>query len=333
MNYRDIINNRKVAFGEPDRLMSMALNKYPWANDIYETMEANTWFPKAIGMGDDKLHYKTKLSDKERLAYDRALAFASNLDGIQFNNLVHNIGHYITDPMVSLCIARQAAEEGVHVRAYQTMVEAVSLNPEDVYMMFQKDGILAEKNSFIMRQSDLLKETGDKTAFARALVSNLSLEGVYFYSVFLLFYALARDGKMLASADQIRYINRDEGGTHLELFANILATFKQENPEIDDDEFKEDAKYILKDAAALEIKWGKYLIQGGMLGLTEEGIELYIQYLTNRCAALAGLPAIFPGVKNPYPWVEDYSQVNGGRSNFFERKPTDYDVSGALDWE
>lgn len=330
--YREIINARRLAFGPEDRLMSMAALKYPWANQIYEAMEANTWFPKSISMGADRDFYRSpKLDDRERNAYDKALAFASGLDGIQFHNLITNVGSVITAPEVSLCIARQAAEEGVHVRAYQTMIETVSLDPVDAYMTFERDGMLARKNEYIMRQSDALGKNPSKAAFARAIVANLLLEGVYFYGAFKVFYVLAKNGKMIGSADQIRYINRDEGGTHLELFARMHHTFRQENPEIYDEQFWRDVEQMFREAVELEVAWGKYIIQGGFLGLTDQVMEGYIKWLANQRAALIGLKPLYPGVKNPSPWVEKFSQINGVRQNQFERKVTDYAV-GSLQW-
>jgi ribonucleoside-diphosphate reductase beta chain len=334
MEYREIINARRIAFGEPDRLMSMAAIKYKWAEDIYDAMENNTWFPKSIALGDDKTLYRSGgLSEREKNAYDKALAFLSNLDGIQFNNLITNIGLHITAPEVSLCIARQAAEEGVHVRSYQFLVEAVSLDPEAIYMMFQKDGMLAKKNAYIMLQSDVLRDDPTPANFARAVVGNILLEGVHFYAGFLVFYALAKAGKMIASADMIKYINRDEGGTHLELFAHIHDTFRAENPGLYDRQFYLDAERMFRDAVELEVAWGKYIIQGGFLALTDQVMEDRIKFLGNERWKLVAphLPALYPGVKNPCAWVDDFAKVNGGRQNFFERKPTDYAVGG-LDW-
>lgn len=330
--YREIIDARRLAFGPEDRLMTMAVVKYPWAEQIYDTMDANIWLPRSISMGPDRDFYRSdKLTDRERNAYDKALAFASNLDGIQFHNLITNIGVHVTAPEVNLCIARQASEEGVHVKAYQLMAQTVSLDPISVYMAFERDGVLAEKNEYIMRQSDALGRDPTKGAFARAIVGNILLEGIFFYSVFLNFYVFAKNGKMIGSADQIRYINRDEGGTHLELFTNMHHTFRQENPDIYDAQFYADAEKMFREAVELEIAWGKHIIQGGILGLTDEVIEGYIKYLANKRAALIGLKPLYPGVKNPVPWVEKFSQVNGVRANQFERKVTDYAV-GSLQW-
>lgn len=327
----EITNARRIAFGPEDKLMNMSRIKYQWAIDIYDRMEANTWFPKSIPLGDDRQCYRNNLNEREKNAYDKALAFVSNLDGIQFNNLIHNIGSRITAPEVSLAIARQAAEEGVHVRAYQFMVEAVSMNPESVYMLFQSDGMLARKNEFIMSSSRVLSDDPTPANFARAIVGNVILEGIYFYSAFLVFYTLARNNKMLGSADMIKYINRDEGETHLDLFTNMHHAFREENPDLYDEQFRQDALKLIKDAVDLEIAWGQYIIQGGFLGLTDAVVENFVKDLANKRAIALNLGPIYPGVMNAVPWFEEFSRPNGTRTNFFEGKVTDYSSDG-LEW-
>lgn len=327
----EITNARRIAFGPEDALMNMSRIKYQWAIDIYDRMEANTWFPKSIPLGDDRQCYRNNLNEREKNAYDKALAFVSNLDGIQFNNLIHNIGSRITAPEVSLAIARQAAEEGVHVRAYQFMVEAVSMNPESVYMLFQSDGMLARKNEFIMSSSRVLSDDPTPANFARAIVGNVILEGIYFYSAFLVFYTLARNNKMLGSADMIKYINRDEGETHLDLFTNMHHAFREENPDLYDEQFRQDALKLIKDAVDLEIAWGQYIIQGGFLGLTDAVVENFVKDLANKRAIALNLGPIYPGVMNAVPWFEEFSRPNGTRTNFFEGKVTDYSSDG-LEW-
>lgn len=332
-NITEITNARRIAFGPKDELMCMAAIKYPWAIDVYDRMEANTWFPKSIPLGADRDCYRSdKLNDRERNAYDKSLAFVSNLDGIQFNNLICNIGQHVTAPEISLALARQAAEEGVHVRSYQFLIEAVSLDPAAVYMAFERDGMLAKKNEFIMRQSAILKGDPSPANFARAIVGNVALEGIYFYSAFLTFYTLARNGKMLASADMIKYINRDEGETHLDLFTNMHHAFKAENPHLYDAQFEADARQLLMDATELEISWGQYIIQGGFLGQTDSVVDQFVKHLANLRSVALGLGVLYPGVVNPVPWFDDFSKPNGTRSNFFESKPIDYQADG-LAWD
>lgn len=332
----EITNRRRLAFGEADTLMNMSRIKYPWASEIYDRMEANTWFPKSIPLGDDRAQYRSgALNDKMRRAYDFSLSFVSNLDGIQFNNLIDNIGACVTAPEVKLCLARQASEEGVHVRSYQFMAEAISLDPESVYMRYQSDKLLEAKNNFIMTNSRVLGKEPNDFNFSRAMVSNLLLEGFHFYQAFLIFYVLGYNGMMTGSADMIKYINRDEGETHLDLFTNMLATHKIEAPWVYGPGFDADARKLILAAYDYELTWGKHCIDGGFMGLTEAVLEGFAQERANEVAQRAGIAPVFPeivGKVSVVPWFEQFSRPNGTRSNFFERKPTDYAVDG-LEWD
>ncbi|QFZ84538.1 ribonucleotide-diphosphate reductase subunit beta [Variovorax paradoxus] len=313
--------------------MNMSRVKYQWAVDIHEEMVANFWTEKKVPMGGDKQCYLTQLSPQERRAYDLALAFVSNLDGIQFNNLIQNIGQHVTAPEVSGALARQAAEEYMHVRVYQTMIEAVSLNPEEIYLAFEKDGLLAQKNAYIMGQSDILKGDPTPASFARAIVGNLILEGIYFYNAFLVFGSLAQNGKMLGSADNIKYIARDEGGTHLELFSHMHGTFREENPHLYDAQFYADAEALFRGAVELECTWGKHMVGSGIAGLTPSMMDAFPKHLANLRWQIVkpGAPDLYPGVVSPAPWFFQFFKVNGSRQNFFETTVVDYDQSG-LEW-
>ncbi|MPQ56358.1 ribonucleotide-diphosphate reductase subunit beta [Duganella sp. FT27W] len=330
MNLIEMINARRLINGPEDKLMCVSPLKHPWAWEMLDRMENNHWLPKSIPMGDDVLCYRTRMDQAERQMYDRSLAFLSNLDGIQFNNLITNIGRHVTSPEASMTLARQAYEEANHVRSYATMTEAVSLAPQEIYGMYQTDEILANKNKFIMAQSDELKGDFTPVKFALAVIGNICLEGIYFYSGFLNFYVLAKNGKMLKSADHIKYIQRDEE-THLEFFCRMYETLQQENPEIFTPEFYAAARKLMMAAVELEISWGKHTIEGGVLGLTDAIVELRIKHLANVRAARLGWEPLYPGVKNPTPWVEKFSAVNGSEVNFFEGKPTDYQAGG-LEW-
>lgn len=327
----EMVNARRLIEGPPDKLMCVSPLKHKWAWDMMDTMENNTWMPKSIAMNDDITCYKERLDDAERNMYDRALAFLSNLDGIQFNNLITNIGNKITSPEVSMVISRQAYEEANHVRAYSTMVEAISLDPQKIYGMYLSDELLAKKNEFIMAQSDALSENYTAENFALAVVGNICLEGIYFFSGFLGFYVLAKNGKMLRSADQIKYIQRDELA-HLEVFIHMYHTLQHERPELFTEAFYQKAEKLIRSAVELEIEWGKYIIDGGVLGVTDAIIQDYIKHLANVRVARLGWNPLYPGIKNPAGWVDKFSAVNGVETNFFEGKPTDYQAGGGLEW-
>src|SRR3989344_4619557 len=148
----DIINKRKVINGEDDGLMQVFPLKHPWADEIFKTMIKNTWVPQEVQMGKDVETWNDTngLTLKERQVYKRSLAFVSNADGIQTNNLIRNMIRHITSPEVALAVTRQAYEEALHVHSYSTMVEALNLDAEEIYGMYRRDINLYNKNRHVL---------------------------------------------------------------------------------------------------------------------------------------------------------------------------------------
>ena len=61
----------------------------------------------------------------------------------------------------------------------------------------------------------------------------------------MFFYNLERNGKMPGSAQEIRYINRDEN-THLWLFRNIMRELQREEENLFTEKLKEELRDMMK---------------------------------------------------------------------------------------
>ena len=90
-------------------------------------------------------------------------------------------------------------------------------------------------------------------------MANFILEGIYFYSGFMFFYNLERNGKMPGSSQEIRYINRDEN-THLWLFRNLIRELQKEEADVFTDELINELRLMMKTGVEHEINWGNYVI-------------------------------------------------------------------------
>src|SRR5574343_642631 len=134
------INDRRLIEGPKNNLMAIRPTKHAWAPKVLERMQNNNWDQREIDLSEDAKQYAIGILEGGNLnAYKKALAFLSNLDGIQLNNLTTNIGKHITSPEVSMCITRQAWEEAQHVLSYAQMIESIGFDPEEVYWMFDTD--------------------------------------------------------------------------------------------------------------------------------------------------------------------------------------------------
>src|SRR5690606_24945344 len=99
-----------------------------------------------------------------------------------------------------------------------------------------------------------------------------------------------------------------------------------------DESFWRDAEQLFREAVELETTWGQYIIKGGVLGLTDQIVADYIKYLANRRLELIGRPELYPGVKHPCEWVEDFAKINKDEQNFFEGKNKAYQMGASLAW-
>lgn len=323
---------RRMIGGNTTNLNDFNNLKYPWTSDWYRQAMNNFWVPEEISLAQDLKDYP-KLSVHEKSAYDKILSFLIFLDSIQTANLPR-ISEYITANEVNLCLSIQTFQESLHSQSYSYMLDTIC-SPEErneILYQWKDDKHLLDRNTLIGNIYNEFTTSSDKKTFLKVLMANYILEGIYFYSGFMFFYNLSRNGKMPGSAQEIRYINRDEN-THLWLFRNIIIELQKEEPELFTDENINMIKDLLKQGVEQEIEWGKYVIGDNIHGLSSKMVEDYILYLGNLRWSGLGYGTLYEG-HNEEPedmkWVGQYSNANMVKTDFFEARSTAYAKSTAL---
>ena len=180
----EIINKRRIINGYDDGLMQVSPLKHPWAREIFKNMQRNNWVAEEVSFQKDKEQWEgNELTEQEKNCFMRALAFASNLDGLLVNSLSEIIKPNITSPEVTLAIARQIYEECLHVDSYSVMIEAVGFDPEEVYGLYRKDKKLYYKNKRVLESMYKIKDPNFNTEtpenaklFIEACTTNLILK-------------------------------------------------------------------------------------------------------------------------------------------------------------
>ena len=271
---------RRMIGGNTTNLNDFNNMKYAWVSDWYRQAMNNFWIPEEINLSQDVKDYPRLLS-AERSAYDKILSFLVFLDSIQTANLP-NIGAYITANEVNLCLSIQAFQECVHSQSYSYMLDTICSPVErnDILYQWKTDEHLLRRNTFIGNCYNEFQERKDAPTLLRVMMANYILEGIYFYSGFMFFYNLSRNGKMSGSAQEIRYINRDEN-THLWLFRNIITELQKEQPELFTAESVQALREMMREGVEQEIAWGHYVIGDDIPGLNRQMISDYIRYLGN----------------------------------------------------
>lgn len=330
----DDVLQRKMIAGNVTNLFNLNNVKYQWANKLYRLMMENFWIPEKVSLFDDKRAYD-ELTPAEQNAYDGILSFLVFLDSIQTNNLP-NISDYITAPEVNLILAIQTYQEAVHSQSYAYIIESIipAEKRETIYDRWRDDKVLLERNKYIAEIYQKFIDDRNDVNFARVLVANFLLEGLYFYNGFNFFYNLAARSLMIGTADEIKYINRDEL-THCVIFANIIKEIRKERPQFfNDDEIYE----MFRKATEQEIAWSNHIIGDQTLGITPQTIEQYTKFMANKRLKEIGLEPIYEGFnETPYKNLEKISDTNGEgnvKGNFFEANVSSYNQSTAVEgWD
>lgn len=326
------MRNWRMIGGNTTNLNDFNNMRYTWASEWYRQAMNNFWIPEEINLSQDVKDYPN-LSVAEKNAYDKILSFLVFLDSIQTANLPR-IAEFITVSEVNLCLSIQTFQECIHSQSYSYMLDTICSAEQRNSILYQwkDDEHLLARNTFIGNLYNEFQEKQDAKTFLKVIMANYILEGIYFYSGFSFFYNLARNGKMSGSAQEIRYINRDEN-THLWLFRNIMRELQKENPELFDEPMVEQLKQMMIQGVEQEIKWGHYVIGDNIEGLTKEMISDYINYLGN----LRWMGLGFSSYNKKYEtepesmsWVSQYSNANMVKTDFFEARSTAYAKSTAL---
>lgn len=326
------VRDRRMIGGNTTNLNDFNNMRYPWVSDWYRQAMNNFWIPEEINLSQDVKDYP-RLDQAERTAYDKILSFLVFLDSLQSANLP-NVSEYVTANEVNLCLHIQAFQECVHSQSYSYMLDTICspVQRNDILYQWKTDEHLLARNTFIGDQYNEFMDNRDAFTLLKVMMANYILEGVYFYSGFMFFYNLARNGKMPGSAQEIRYINRDEN-THLWLFRNIILELQKEEPELFTPERVEVLHGMLEEGVRQEIAWGRYVIGDKIVGLTGDMVESYIRYLGNLRWSSLGFGQLFDDNVSEPPdmaWVSQYSDANMVKTDFFEAKSTAYAKSTAL---
>ena len=323
---------RRMIGGNTTNLNDFNNMKYSWVSDWYRQAMNNFWIPEEINLSQDFKDYP-RLEKAERTAYDKILSFLVFLDSLQSNNLP-TVSEYITANEVNLCLHIQAFQECIHSQSYSYMLDTICSPEErnDILYQWKTDEHLLNRNKFIGDCYNEFHEKRDKFSLMKTLIANFILEGIYFYSGFMFFYNLSRNGKMSGSAQEIRYINRDEN-THLWLFRSIILELKKEEPDMFTPEKVKVYEDMMREGVRQEIAWGQYVIGNDVQGLNEQMVSDYIRYLGNlRWSGLGFVFLYDDNQKEPenMKWVGQYSNANMVKTDFFEAKSTAYAKSTAL---
>ena len=252
------------------------------------------------------------------------------------NNIVLAIFKHVTNPECRQYLLRQAFEEAIHTHTFHYICESLSLDEREVFNMYHEVASISDKDNFEMRLTSEIMEDGFKTDTTEGIQTFLKnligfyviMEGIFFYSGFVMILSFHRGNRMTGIGEQFQYIMRDET-IHMNFGLDLINGIKAENPEAWTPEFQKEIDGLIEEAVELEVAYAQDCLPRGILGLNAGMFREYVQYIADRRLERIGLKAKY-GDTNPFPWMAETIDL-AKEKNFFETRVTEYQKT-SLSW-
>lgn len=313
---------------------------YPWAWEEFKNLCKNHWLPQEISMNMDISQWKGNsfLNDDERHLIKKILSFFANTDVLVGDNIIMAIYKHITNPECRQYLTAQAFQESIHSWSYAHIVESLSMNQQEVFSEFKRQGTIKEKHDFQTQflQGILSPEFNTRTKEGRStFLKNLcayylGMEGMQFYSAFVLLLNFKRRNLLVGTAEQLEYIVRDES-LHCRFGTKLINQYIVENPDVWTEELKQEIVQNIEHVVDLEDDFVAEALPRDVVGLSRAQFAKYIRYIADRRLESIGLPSAFGEEETPFPWMNEIMDLPKEK-NFFETRVTEYQTGFGLEW-
>lgn len=319
----------RIILGECSGILNWDDIRMPHMYKLYKVLLLNHWIADEIPMSKDAQQFPNLTPDEQR-AFKINISLLAVLDSMQ-TMFVGDVKRFFTDSSLEAIAAIIAQQEVVHNQSYSYVLSSLVSEQEqkDIFEYWKHDAVLLERNRFIADIYQTFRDNPTPQTFFEALVADLILEGVFFYSTFAFFYNLARDQKMMATSQMISYIQRDEN-QHCYFFGEVFKQLLRDFPELNTDANRRFVYDTIDRAVQLETNWAHYTLSN-IRGIDLRELSDYIKYIANRRLALMGMEKAYEGVDvNCMPWIKPFSDeaLNSTKTDFFEAKSRNYGKVG-----
>ena len=304
---------------------------YQWAMDLYDQAVANTWFPNEIQLGQDLADWK-KMSDDERHALTYLMSYFNPNELLVNKALAFGVYPYVNAAECHLYLAKQMWEEANHCMSFEYVLETFPIDREQAYENHVEVPSMRAKEEFetkyIKRMTedtlDITTTEGKKDFVKNLIAYNIILEGIWFYSGFMVALSFRQRNLMRNFGSLMDWIIRDES-LHLKFGINLILTVLEENEDLQTEEFAAEIKQMILDAVEMEEAYNNDLLPKGILGLNADYVNQYVKYLTDRRLEELGFEPHY-NVSNPAKWMAAANDTLE-LVNFFESTNTSYEVN------
>lgn len=285
--------------------------QYPKIWECYKRQLASFWKAEECDFSKDYDAFEC-LSQDEQHFIKRVLAFFSGVDGIVSWNLSDRFINDVQIIEAKICYAFQNAMESIHNETYSLMLDNIVRDKEERRLLFNSYNTIPS----IKRMADwAIKWIQSDLSFHHRVIAFNVIEGIFFSGAFASIYWLKKykgngmNGLIMSN----EFIARDEG-MHTE-FGCEMYNLLQHRLSFDI------VKSIVCEGVDIAEEFMADALPVRLIGINEESMRQYIQYVTDRLFVALGYPKVY-NVTNPFPFMETIGMMT--KSNFFETRPSQY---------
>ncbi|MBP9763326.1 MAG: ribonucleotide-diphosphate reductase subunit beta [Candidatus Pacebacteria bacterium] len=304
---------------------------YSWAREMYEQAVANTWFPKEVPLKED-LDDLQSMTEDEVDAVKFIMSFMNPAELVVNRSIALGIYPYIKSAECHLFIAKWLYEEANHCMTFEYMLETFPWDRDEIYGKHLITPAMQAKEKFVQSFTermtsatlDISSPEGKKDFIRNLVATNVIMEGVWFYSGFMVMLSFRQRNKLRNFGSLINWIIRDES-LHLKFGMTLLLTILEENASLITEEFATEIRDLIVRGVDLEIAYNHELFPNGILGLNADYVNQYVKYVADRRLEELGFETHY-NVQNPAKWMATSTDVLE-LVNFFEQQNTNYEVN------
>ena len=269
------------------------------------------WTAEELDLGSDRWDV---LSNDEKHFIKYILAFFAASDGIVVENLAVRFMNDIDIPEVRCFYGFQIAMENIHSETYSLLIDAYIKDEKEKKFLFNS----LENIPCIKKKGEWAMKWIKKGDFAQRLVGFACVEGIHFSGAFCAIYWLRSKGASLTGLYAANeFISRDEA-LHTEFAVLLYSMLPKKLTE------HEVAK-IVCESVDIEKEFICEAVPCAMIGMSAALMSQYIEYVADRLLVQLGYSKAY-GADNPFSFMENISMT--GKTNFFERRVTEYSKAG-----
>ena len=303
-----------------DRLVLFPI-KYPSIFKMAKNMVSMFWTVEELDFSNDRAEFE-KLDKETQHFIKQILAFFATADGIVVENLVDNFCGEAQLAEARYFYAYQAFNEQIHAETYAKLLEVYVGDERAVKQLLDEaktNPAVQAKTDFAKKHFEISKEEEpdrDRN-FAKRLVAFACVEGINFSSSFCGIYWLKKQlcGALTLSNE---FIARDEG-VHRNFAVALYNKFMHNLT-------AEEIVAIVEESVRVEQIWVRNsALPTRLVGMNQNLMCQYVKFVADLLLHDLQVAPHYK-VSNPFPFMDQISV--GSKTNFFEKRVSEYALSG-----